>query len=116
MIGVAALMFSYAGAAGLCAAMARHQTELVGRKLAPAEARRLRAAGSAALAAALACAMGAVGRSIGPVLWIGMVMLAGLVLTLLLPYGPQLARRTAVILGLFAPLTAAAGLIIAATA
>lgn len=113
MIALAAVLFAFAGFAALCASMAKHQPELVGRRLAAREQTSMRLAGSAGLALAFACAVAAQGLGFGAVLWTGIIMLAALVLTLLLPYRPQATRRLALCCAYFAPLLAAAWLVIA---
>lgn len=95
MIHIAVLLFAYAGFAAICASMAKHQADLLGRKLQGQEPRRLRLAGAAALAAAYACAVYAKGWKFGSVEWTGAIMLAALVLTLLIPYRPRRAGQAA---------------------
>ncbi len=91
MIHIAMLFFAYAGFVGICASMAKHQPELLGRKLEPPRQRQYRWGGSAALAAAFACAVLADGWKFGSVQWVGAIMLAALALTLLIPYRPRWA-------------------------
>jgi hypothetical protein len=95
MIHLAVLLFAYAGFAAICASMAKHQADLLGRKLAGPEPVRLRLAGAAALAAAYACAVYAKGWKFGSVEWTGAIMLAALALTLALPYKPRQAAQAA---------------------
>lgn len=95
MIHIAVLLFAYAGFAAICSSMAKHQLELLGRKLDGQEPRRLRLAGSASLAAAFGCAVYAKGWKFGSVEWIGAIMLAAVALTLLLAYKPRRAGQAA---------------------
>ncbi len=95
MIHIAVLLFAYAGFAAICGSMAKHQVELLGRKLEGQEPRRLRLAGSASLSAAYACAAYAKGWKFGAVEWFGAIMLAAVALTLLLAYRPRRAGQAA---------------------
>ncbi|MEW6390745.1 MAG: DUF3325 domain-containing protein [Pseudomonadota bacterium] len=93
MIHLAVLLLAYAGFVALCASMAKHQVETLGRTLMLREQRLLRAAGWAGLAAAYGCAVVAVGWRFGSVLWVAAIMVAGLALTLNMPYRPRGAAR-----------------------
>jgi len=110
VIHLSVLPLAYAGFAALCASMAKHQVETLGRALVLREQRALRAAGWAGLVAAYACAVVAVGWRFGSVLWVAAIMAAGLALTLNMPYRPRGAARA----GGVAALTAA-GLLLSAT-
>jgi hypothetical protein len=89
MIHLATLLFAYAGFAAICLSMAKHQAEILGRKLTPAEHRRLRIGGPLALGASYASAVAASGWKFGSVLWVGAIMLAALCVTLIRPYRPR---------------------------
>ena len=89
MIHLAALLFAYAGFVAICLSMAKHQPEILGRKLTPKEHQQLRIGGPLALGVSYASAVAASGWKFGSVLWIGAIMLAALSLTLLLPYRPK---------------------------
>lgn len=93
MIHLAMLLFAYAGFVGVCVSMAKHQPELLGAKLSPARQRQARWGGSAALAAAYACAVAAGGWKFGSVEWVGAISLAALTLTLAAPYRPRQAAQ-----------------------
>jgi|EndMetStandDraft_9_1072997.scaffolds.fasta_scaffold08108_4 hypothetical protein len=85
-----------AGFACLCAAMARHQADFVGRKLDPRTGRHLRAGGLTVLAIALAAAMAGLGAGYGAVAWCGhMTVAAALVLFRLNRAGARNSTRTA---------------------
>lgn len=93
MIHLAMLLFAYAGFVGICVSMAKHQPELLGRKLEPLRQRQVRWGGAAALAAAYACAVLADGWKFGSVEWCGAISLAALTLTLAAPYRPRQAAQ-----------------------
>lgn len=114
MIHLSVLLLAYAGFAALCASMAKHQAETLGRTLMPREQRLLRAAGWAGLAAAYGCAVVAVGWRFGSVLWVGAIMAAGLTLTLNMPYRPRGVARAGVIAALVAGGFLSAALVLAA--
>lgn len=112
MIGLAALLFAYAGFSGICASMAKHQPELLGRKLDAPRQRQIRWAGIAGLAAAYACAVLASGWKFGSVKWVGAIMIAALALTLLIPYRPRLAAKIAPGVAFVAAMLVASGLLV----
>ena len=112
MIGLAALLFAYAGFVGICASMAKHQPELLGRKLEAPRQKRIRWAGIAGLTAAYACAVTASGWKFGSVEWVGAIMIAALTLTLLIPYRPRLAAQAAPGAAFVAAMLLASGLLV----
>ncbi|SER83257.1 DUF3325 domain-containing protein [Sphingobium sp. YR768] len=71
MIHILAICASFLGFGCLCAAMARHQKDLLGRTL-PRQAQRwLRGAGGAVLLVALATDMAELGAAYGTIAWFG---------------------------------------------
>lgn len=96
MMHLATLLFAFAGFAALCLAMDKHQSELLGRRLARRRIRLLRCVAIATLAVAYACAVAVSGWRFGSVEWVGAIMIAALALTLLLPYRPLWIVRLAV--------------------
>ncbi|MGK2911716.1 MAG: DUF3325 domain-containing protein [Sphingobium sp.] len=77
-----ALMVAIIGFVCLCAAMTRHQKDVLGRKLTAQSTRRLRAAGGTFLICALAMDLTALGGGYGAVTWCGHLTVgAALVLT-----------------------------------
>ncbi len=86
---------AYAGYCGLCLAMNRHHGEVFGAPPAPDRARLLRIGGWVGLAASLGLCVAARGFALGAVLWIGLLVAAGLLLVLLLPYRPRLGAALA---------------------
>ncbi len=112
MIGLAALLFAYAGFAGICASMAKHQPDLLGRKLEPTRQTQIRWAGIAGLAAAYGCAVVASGWKFGSVQWVGAIVAAALAVTLLIPYRPRLAAQAAPGAAFVAAMLLASGLLV----
>lgn len=105
MLLAAALTF--AGMLGLCAAMERHQGQILMAQLAPSRARLLRLTGWLLLVAGFAAAVTARGWAIGSVTWVSLCGAAAVCVVLLLTFYPRLLPR----LGLLAlVLGAAAGL------
>lgn len=112
MTHIATLLFAFAGFTALCMAMTKHQPETLGRRLTLRDQTRLRLGGAAALAAAYACAVVAVGWKFGAVEWVGATMLGALALTLMLPYRPRWTVRAGIgAAGIGAMLCASAALI-----
>ncbi|MGY4800558.1 DUF3325 domain-containing protein [Teichococcus aerofrigidensis] len=81
---------AYAGFAGLCLAMDRHQRDLFGRRRAAGRSAGLRWAGWLLLGLSLPPCVLAAGWGIGSVLWCGLLTLAAGLLVLLMPYAPRL--------------------------
>lgn len=86
-----ALGLSFSGFAALSLAMEKHQQELHGAQAAPAARRRVwRMVGWALLVAAFAVTTAAQGWAVGPVLWLGAMTVAGILLAFgLYPYRPR---------------------------
>ena len=84
-----ALLFAFAGWVALGLALDKHHRQVWRR--APGRAARiaLRLAGAALLALAFAAAVAALGWSIGPTTWFGVIGATVLVFVLLLPYAPR---------------------------
>lgn len=82
MIHGFAILMAIAGFACLCAAMARHQKDVFGRKLAAPAARRVRITGGALLLCTLTTDILGLGAAYGAVAWCGhLSAAAALVLT-----------------------------------
>ncbi|EIZ77421.1 hypothetical protein WSK_4035 [Novosphingobium sp. Rr 2-17] len=82
MIHGLAILIAITGFACLCTAMARHQKDVLGRKLAAPAARRLRMTGGTLMLFALAMDMIGLGAAYGAVAWCGHLTAgAALVLT-----------------------------------
>lgn len=82
MIHALAIIVTTLGFACLCAAMVRHQKDILGHTLAVRSARLLRVAGTIALLSALALDMTCLGSAYGAVAWWGHLTAgAALVLT-----------------------------------
>lgn len=95
---IGALLFAYTGMMGLCLGLERHYKQVCG-KPGPLWLRRsLRAGGWLALAVSLFLCAAAWGWAMGPVAWFGALSLGGLVLVMLLAYGPRLAVALAALL------------------
>jgi hypothetical protein len=71
MIHGLAIIIAICGFALLCAAMVRHQKDVLGRKVPAAAARRIRNVGGAVLLLALAIDMIGFGAGYGAVAWCG---------------------------------------------
>jgi hypothetical protein len=71
---------------GLCLAMDRHYRQVIGRAPRPILRHALRFIGSLGLALSLAICVHALGGSFGPVAWFGLLSIAALAVTFLLPY------------------------------
>lgn len=99
MSHLAVLMFAFAGFTALCAAMGKHQFELLGERLPAARRDRLRLLGWIGLALALACSVSTGDWRFRTVEWVGAIMLGALALTLLITYRPRWARPAAVTAG-----------------
>lgn len=65
------IVLAIAGFAMLAGAMERHQRDIIGRKLPPFTSRRLRAAGTGVLAAALLVGVIDAGAARGVIAWFG---------------------------------------------
>lgn len=104
-----AIALAFSGFVALCLGMEKHQLELHGAAHAQAATRRRWAwLGWTLVTASLACAVGARGWGIGPILWLVAMTLSGIVITFgLLPYRPRWVKPGAVLL----PLVALAGLL-----
>lgn len=76
MIAAVTLMLCLAGFAVLCTTLARHERDLLGRALAAAAKRRLRALGYGLLALAYAVALWRHGFGYGTVVWCGLLSVA----------------------------------------
>lgn len=92
-----AMALSFSGFTALCLAMEKHQLDLYGKAGAtPRRRRQLRALGWTTTAVACAGCVAAQGWAMGPVLWLGSMTAAGIVLTFwLLPYRPSSVVATA---------------------
>lgn len=95
MMRLAAVLFAYAGMAALCVSMAKHQRETLDRVLKVHEQRALKMGGSILLALAYVLASLGHGWNIGPVAWVGAIILGGLAVGLALPYRPRWTPRAA---------------------
>ncbi len=86
-----AMALSFSGFAALCLAMEKHQLDLYGKAHAnPQRRRQLRVLGWTTTVVAFAGCVAARGWGAGPVLWLGSMTVAGIVLTFwLLPYRPR---------------------------
>lgn len=98
MTGMSTLsgLLAYAAWTALAYAMDRHYADMHGRGKEPSVRRRtgLRLAGSFILVLSFGAAVSAAGWHIGPVLWCGLLTLAGISVALLLQYAPRLAMLT----------------------
>jgi hypothetical protein len=83
---ILAALLAWVGMSSLCAGLERHFKQLWQRAPSVLTLRTLRAAGWMALAASLATSVAAWGWAMGPVGWFGLVSMAGLAISLLLPY------------------------------
>lgn len=94
---VAVFALCHAGFGALSVAMQRHYADMHGRgqEAAPALRRRLQATGAAALLLAFGAAVIKAGGGHGPLIWLGAMTAAALVLVLLLSYAPQRVARLA---------------------
>lgn len=102
-----AAALTFGGMLGLCAAMERHQTQVLMAQLASSQVRLLRLAAALLLIAAFAATVTARGWAIGSVLWVALCGAATVCVVLLLTFYPRLLPR----LGLLAlTIGAAAGL------
>lgn len=81
-----AFALSYLAMAALCLAMSRHHKVLLSGAPSPARQRGLRVLSVLGLGFGLALCWGARGGEIGAVLWLCLVMLAGLLLVALLAW------------------------------
>ncbi len=83
------IAFAVSGFAGLCLAMDKHRLDVFGKRPAP-PARGLRVVGWLLLVASFVAAVTDSGWALGPVLWLGALTGAGLLLVFwLLPYRPR---------------------------
>jgi len=71
MIHIVAICAAILGFGCLCAAMARHQTDMLGRKLPSPVQQQFRRAGGALLLVALAIDMAGLGIAYGAIAWFG---------------------------------------------
>lgn len=85
-----AWLIALSGMASLCLGQAKHFQQLWGRPPALLLCRTLRALGWLALAGAFAASVQAWGWAMGPIGWLGLVSLAGLLVAMGLPYGAKL--------------------------
>ena len=89
MIHLLAILLCITGFVALATAMDRHQRDIIGRKLAPDAALRIRSAGGALLIAALAVNMIGLGAAYGTICWFGHLSLgAATVLSWLIRKAP----------------------------
>jgi hypothetical protein len=98
------IALSYDGLLALCLAMPKHYRQVF--VLAPAGTSRylLKIGGWLSLSASLAASVATNGWSFGPVEWIGMLAVAGLMIVFMLPYVPRMAALAGMIMLLSAPL------------
>ncbi len=96
---VLGLALPYAGFTALCLAMERHYEQVFGERRIPVGRRRmLRLTGTLLLMASPLPCLAVAGWGTGTVLWCGVLTMAALSLTVLLPYAPRLAAALAPIL------------------
>ncbi|MGJ3257141.1 MAG: DUF3325 domain-containing protein [Alcanivorax sp.] len=88
LLHLALLLITLAGFVALCLAMPRHSKHLLRRTLSPQAARLTKMAGWGLLVVALALAIAQWRFSIGSVIWLGWLSLAGLALVFALPRWP----------------------------
>lgn len=89
------LLLCHAALTGLCLAMDRHHTQVLGCKPGTRLARALRAAGWGLLGLALWYCGRSWGWAIGPVAWFGLLSAGALILVFSLPYAPRAQARLA---------------------
>jgi len=92
-----AAALTFAGMLGLCAAMERHQSQVLKAQLAPSQTRLLRLIASLLLLAGFAAAVVARGWPIGSVLWVALCGAAAVSVVLLLTFYPRLLPRLALL-------------------
>jgi hypothetical protein len=90
------LLLAYGAMVALCLGLDRHYRQVWGVAAALGRYRLLRGLGWLGLALSLLCMVAAWGWAMGPVAWIGALSVAGLVLTLALPWWPRLAVASAI--------------------
>lgn len=98
----------YNGLLALCLAMPKHYRQLFGRSSSDHVRWALKIAGWSAMAGSLLSAIASNGWSFGPVEWIGMTSVTGVVLIFLWPFRPQAVA----ILGALVVIAAATGVTI----
>lgn len=91
MIELLALALGYGGFTALALATNRHHREVWNRAASRPARLFLRGAGTAGLAAALAACVVHAGWSVGPVLWLGVLAAAGIVVVPVLAFRPRIA-------------------------
>ncbi|WP_263138644.1 DUF3325 domain-containing protein [Pseudomonas sp. RIT-PI-AD] len=91
-----ALSLAYAGYCALCLAMNRHHSDTFGAPPSARRARLLRGIGGLALALSFTLCVMARGAPLGSVLWVGLLVAAGLLLVLLHPYAARLCVGLAI--------------------
>ena len=89
MIALAALLLALAGFAALALSMHRHHRDLFGGPPSRWRVVALRSVGWALLGLSLAACSLESGWAVGPLLWIGLLTLAALVVVLTLTYRPR---------------------------
>ncbi len=94
MMTLLALIFALAGFAALSLGMHRHYRQVRHRALTARVQILLRTLGVGALAVSFAASIADAGWSIGPVLWLGWLTAAAMVVALALTWWPQ-AKRVA---------------------
>lgn len=92
-----AAALTFAGMFGLCAAMERHQSQVLMAQLAPSQARLLRLVAWLLLIAGFAAAVAARSWAIGSVLWVSLCGAAAVCVVLLLTFYPRLLPRLALL-------------------
>ena len=85
------VVFAYIGMLGLCQGLERHYKQVWQRACPRALRVGLRGMGWLALLASLLLCAQAWGWAMGPVAWLGVMSLSGMLLVMLLPYWPRLA-------------------------
>ncbi len=96
MYAALSLALACAALALLSLAMNRHHEQAFSRRPQLLRVRGFRSAGVLSLVTSLVAAIAAQGWGTGPVLWLGLLSVAALLVVLLLPYRPRAVPRLAV--------------------
>lgn len=97
-----ALVLAYAGFVALALAMSRHHRQVWNGEASKHTRILLRIAGAAGLVSAFAVCIRYAGWSVGPVLTLGLLSVAGAAVVLLLTFSPRIAFASGVVAALFA--------------